>query len=212
MIKMLSTATLVFAGATLISLAQPAFGQSDDKKLGTVHFETSCKPEAQKLFDQRDAVSALVLVPRVAKSVRGCAEGRSRVRHRLLGHRAQPAVESPRRRRRQRTSPRALPRSRRERPSAPRPSASATISMRSAPCTPTTTRSITARACRPTPRPWNNWRSAIPTMTRRRSTMRSPSTPRRRRPTRPTPTSSRARRSWSRSQNASRSIPAWRIT
>jgi hypothetical protein len=51
MIKMLSTATLVFTGAALISLAQPALGQSDDKTLGTVHFETSCNPEAQKLFD-----------------------------------------------------------------------------------------------------------------------------------------------------------------
>jgi tetratricopeptide (TPR) repeat protein len=33
------------------SLAQPALAQSDDK-LGTVNFETSCKPEAQKLFNQ----------------------------------------------------------------------------------------------------------------------------------------------------------------
>jgi hypothetical protein len=33
-------------------LAQPALGQSDDNKLGTVNFETSCKPEAQKLFNQ----------------------------------------------------------------------------------------------------------------------------------------------------------------
>jgi hypothetical protein len=48
MIKMLSS----LAGAAMISLAQPAFGQSDDKTLGTVHFETSCKPEAQKLFDR----------------------------------------------------------------------------------------------------------------------------------------------------------------
>jgi hypothetical protein len=32
--------------------AQPALGQSDDIKLGTVHFETSCTPEAQKLFDR----------------------------------------------------------------------------------------------------------------------------------------------------------------
>src|SRR6187399_2370491 len=32
-----------------LSLAQPA--KSDDK-LGTVNFETSCKPEAQKLFNQ----------------------------------------------------------------------------------------------------------------------------------------------------------------
>ena len=52
MIKMLSTATLAFTGATLLSLAQPAFGQSDDKALGTVHFATSCTPEAQKLFDR----------------------------------------------------------------------------------------------------------------------------------------------------------------
>src|SRR5476651_1858552 len=52
MIKMLSSATVAFTGAVLISLAQPALGQSDDKALGTVHFETSCKPEAQKLFDQ----------------------------------------------------------------------------------------------------------------------------------------------------------------
>ncbi|HSS83101.1 MAG TPA: tetratricopeptide repeat protein [Reyranella sp.] len=29
-----------------------ALGQTDDNKLGTVHFETSCKPEAQKLFDR----------------------------------------------------------------------------------------------------------------------------------------------------------------
>ncbi len=33
------------------SFAQPASGQSDDK-LGIVNFETSCKPEAQKLFNQ----------------------------------------------------------------------------------------------------------------------------------------------------------------
>jgi len=52
MIKMLSTATLAFTAAALVSLAPPAFGQPDDKALGTVHFETSCKPEAQKLFDR----------------------------------------------------------------------------------------------------------------------------------------------------------------
>jgi hypothetical protein len=43
---------LAASAATIISLAQPGFGQSDDKKLGTVHFETSCTPEAQKLFDR----------------------------------------------------------------------------------------------------------------------------------------------------------------
>ena len=34
-----------------VALALPAFAQVDDKKLGTVHFETSCSPEVQKHFD-----------------------------------------------------------------------------------------------------------------------------------------------------------------
>ena len=38
--------------ATSVSLTLPAFGQTDDRKLGKVHFETSCTPEAQKLFDR----------------------------------------------------------------------------------------------------------------------------------------------------------------
>ncbi len=38
---------------TGVSLAlSAAVGQTDDNKLGKVHFETSCKPEAQKLFDR----------------------------------------------------------------------------------------------------------------------------------------------------------------
>jgi hypothetical protein len=48
----MSRKAIVSAGAALISLAQPAFAQSDDKTLGTVHFETSCNPAAQKLFDR----------------------------------------------------------------------------------------------------------------------------------------------------------------
>jgi hypothetical protein len=44
-----TTAVLVVTG---VSLAQSAFAQADDKKLGKVHFETSCKPEAQRLFDR----------------------------------------------------------------------------------------------------------------------------------------------------------------
>ena len=35
-----------------VSLAHPAFAQSDDDKLGKVHFETSCNADAQKLFDR----------------------------------------------------------------------------------------------------------------------------------------------------------------
>jgi hypothetical protein len=34
--------TIAAIAATGISLAQPAFGQVDDNKLGKVHFETSC--------------------------------------------------------------------------------------------------------------------------------------------------------------------------
>lgn len=40
------------AAAVGLSLAQPTLGQSDGSQLGTVHFDTSCKPEAQKLFDR----------------------------------------------------------------------------------------------------------------------------------------------------------------
>ena len=45
------------AAAAGLSLVQPALGQSDGNKLGTVHFETSCKPEAQKLFDEGCCIS-----------------------------------------------------------------------------------------------------------------------------------------------------------
>src|SRR5215475_5666849 len=35
-----------------VSFAYSAFAQSDEDKLGKVHFETSCNAEAQKLFDR----------------------------------------------------------------------------------------------------------------------------------------------------------------
>src|SRR5436309_15392759 len=41
------------AAVTGVSLAlSAALGQTDDNKLGKVQFETSCTPEAQKLFDR----------------------------------------------------------------------------------------------------------------------------------------------------------------
>ena len=52
MSKISRTAVIVFAGAALISSPQLAAAQVDDGKLGIVHFETSCTPEAQKLFDR----------------------------------------------------------------------------------------------------------------------------------------------------------------
>ena len=35
-----------------LALAGPVYGQTDDQKLGKVNFETSCKPEAQKIFNR----------------------------------------------------------------------------------------------------------------------------------------------------------------
>src|ERR1700692_3997572 len=43
---------IAVTASAAISLAQPAHAQANDQKLGNVNFETSCKPEAQKLFNQ----------------------------------------------------------------------------------------------------------------------------------------------------------------
>ncbi len=46
-------ASCVIAAVTIgISFSQSSSAQTDDSKLGKVHFETSCTPEAQKLFDR----------------------------------------------------------------------------------------------------------------------------------------------------------------
>jgi hypothetical protein len=50
-IMMKTPFAIAATAAVALSFAQPALGQSDGNQLGTVHFETSCKPEAQKLFD-----------------------------------------------------------------------------------------------------------------------------------------------------------------
>lgn len=44
--------TIATTALIAVALISPSFGQVDDKKLGTIHFETSCSPEAQKLFDR----------------------------------------------------------------------------------------------------------------------------------------------------------------
>src|SRR6202022_3521411 len=50
---MIKTPFAIAATAAMgLSFAQPAFGQSDDKTLGTVHFEKTFNPERQKLFDR----------------------------------------------------------------------------------------------------------------------------------------------------------------
>ena len=49
---MRTTLAVAVALSAGLSLAQMAYGQADDEKLGKVNFETSCKPEAQKLFNR----------------------------------------------------------------------------------------------------------------------------------------------------------------
>ena len=44
--------SLTLAALASLSLVHPVLAQSDDDKLGKVHFETSCNAEAQKLFDR----------------------------------------------------------------------------------------------------------------------------------------------------------------
>ena len=60
-----------------LSLAHPAFGQMDDSKLGKVHFETSCKPEAQKLFDRAMLYQHSFWYRASQKVFERCPEGRS---------------------------------------------------------------------------------------------------------------------------------------
>ena len=115
-----SFAIAVTVGRSGLSLAQPASAQADDSKARQGAFRDIVQAGSAEAFRPRDAVPAFVLVSRIAKGLRGCAQGRSRMRHRLLGHRAEPAVESRTFRRPRRISPRAPPRSPRERASAPR--------------------------------------------------------------------------------------------
>ncbi len=76
----------------------------------------------------RDALSALLLVSRIPGGVRAGAAGRSPVRHRLLGDRAQPALEPARPAAQGQPRARAWPRCRREPPCRRRPRASGTTS------------------------------------------------------------------------------------
>jgi len=49
---MKKSAAIAITTALGFGFTQAAFGQASDDKLGKVHFETSCKPEAQKQFDR----------------------------------------------------------------------------------------------------------------------------------------------------------------
>ena len=162
--------------AASLSFTQPLFAQEEtDQRLGHGALRHVMQ-DARSGVRSGHALPAFVLVSRISKNLRGCAEGRSRMRHRLLGHCPEPACLIRTSRRRPESRRRALPRSERERASALKPSASATISTPLQSCTLITKKSIIAPACRPIRRPWRNWRSAIRTTTKLRSITRCRST------------------------------------
>ena len=49
---MVRASLLLAAVLSIVSFVNPVFAQSEEDKLGKVHFETSCNAEAQKLFDR----------------------------------------------------------------------------------------------------------------------------------------------------------------
>ena len=76
-----------------VFLSQPVQAQAEDQKLGKVHFETSCSPEAAAAFDRGMLYQSLILVSRLATRIQQGTDGRPWMRHRLLGDRAEPVVE-----------------------------------------------------------------------------------------------------------------------
>ena len=85
-------AVTIASVATLGCFAPPAIAQQDtDQRFGTVHFETSCNEAAQRRFDRAMRYQHSFWYRCVQGDIRGDAQGRSRLRHRLLGHRTEPA-------------------------------------------------------------------------------------------------------------------------
>ena len=209
MIRSSSVAAVAATLAAGLSTAQPALAQDEvDQRFGTVHFATSCNDVAQRRFDRGMRYQHSFWYRAGQGDLRGCAQGRSRMRASPIGasrsaaqQSAWPAADAepparagrdpegqggrrqdPARARLHRRARRHVRRLRQDRPSHARTVLSQGDGGAGA--------------------------GAIPTTTRRRSPTPSRSMSRRHPPTRPMPTSSRARRSSSRSSSASRSIPA----
>ena len=158
-----SAAAMSVAATACISCGQTAFAQENDRPARQRPFRDLVQRGGAAPVRPRHALPAFVLVRAVEGDVREGAQSRSRLRHRPLGHRAQP-VNNPHNAPPAPNLAPASPRSRRPRRSAPRASANATTSMRSPCCTPTTTRSTTAPACRNISRRRRRW----PKVSRRR--------------------------------------------
>ncbi len=87
-------ASAIAMAATAASFTPPALAQEDtDQRLGTVHFATSCNETAQRRFDRGMRYQHSFWYRASEGDFRGCAEGRPVLRHRVLGHCAEPPLE-----------------------------------------------------------------------------------------------------------------------
>ena len=80
--------------AASVSFSQPVFSQEEtDQRFGTVHFATSCNETAQRRFDRAMRYQHSFWYRESKEIFEEVAQGRSRLRDRLLGHRAEPAQQ-----------------------------------------------------------------------------------------------------------------------
>ncbi len=189
------------AAVTVLGPCAPGMAQDDaDQKLGTVHFATSCNETAQRRFDRAMRYQHSFWYRESQGNLRGGAQGRPGLRHRLLGHRADACSAIPTARHRRQIFSLGLAaiekakaigaKTERERDYI---DALAVMYVDYDKIPQRGARAVLPQG------DGGAGGNTIPTTTKRRSSTPSRSTWRRRRPTRPTPTSSRAPPSWSRS-------------
>ena len=95
-----SSLAAAFSAVLAAGIAQSAAAQeAAEQRLGAVHLRDLVQRRRAAPVRPRHALPALVLVSRVERDFRGHAQGRSGLRHRLLGDRNEPAAQSVRRRR-----------------------------------------------------------------------------------------------------------------
>ena len=89
-----SAAALSVAATACLSCGQPAFGQDEtDTRLGNVHFATSCNETAQRRFDRAMRYQHSFWYRESKEIFEEAHQGRSRMRDRVLGRRAELAQQ-----------------------------------------------------------------------------------------------------------------------
>ena len=210
-IRTFATAVAVAAASALAGSRPRAAGRCREAVRHRA-FRDLVQRDGAAALRPRDAIPAFVLVPAVQGDIRGDAQGRSRMRHCLLGHRAEPAVESACRRRPRTISPRALAAIEKGKASARRRQRERDYIDALAVMYADYDKVPHARARAGLSQGDGGVGGALSERRRSADLLRaSRSTSRPRPTTRPMPTSSRGPPSWSRFSSASRAIPASRI-